>query len=75
MVRETGWVFNNQEHRNLREFVETGDHETIAYLHAFGLWGDHTAEQKLVEIGSGIGRMTASFTRHFARVVACRSEE
>ena len=29
------------------------------------------ATQTLVEIGSGIGRMTASFTRLFAKVVAC----
>lgn len=71
VVRETGWVFNSQEHRSLREFVETGNHETVAYLQAFGLWLDGIENQKLVEIGSGIGRMTASFTHHFGRVVAC----
>ena len=71
VVRETGWVFNNQEHHSLAEFVATGDHETVAYLQAFGLFGPETAEQQLVEIGSGIGRMTASFSRLFARVVAC----
>ena len=73
VVRETGWVFNNQTGRdlNLAEFVETGNHETLAYLTAFGLGNDPLASQSLVEIGSGIGRMTASFTRMFARVVAC----
>ncbi|MCB0957608.1 MAG: class I SAM-dependent methyltransferase, partial [Ilumatobacter sp.] len=71
VVRETGWVFNNKEHRNLADFVATGDEETVAYLHAFGLYGPQVGEQEMVEIGSGIGRMTASFTRLFNRVVAC----
>lgn len=73
VVRETGWVFNNRtgSDLNLAEFVETGDHETLAYLTAFGLVDDQLASQTLVEIGSGIGRMTASFTRMFARVIAC----
>jgi ubiquinone/menaquinone biosynthesis C-methylase UbiE len=73
VVRETGWVFNNVTggHLSLAEFVETGNHETLAYLTAFGLGDDALATQTLVEIGSGIGRMTASFTRLFARVVAC----
>jgi SAM-dependent methyltransferase len=72
VVRESGWVFNNRTGRNLSlaEFVETGDNETLAYLTAFGLDGE-LSSQTLVEIGSGIGRMTASFTRLFARVVAC----
>ena len=51
-------------------FVETGDHETLAYLQAFGLDAG-IDDQVLVEIGSGIGRMTASFSRLFRRVVAC----
>jgi SAM-dependent methyltransferase len=73
LVRETGWVFNNRTGSgiNLAEFVETGNHETLAYLTAFGLGDDPLASQTLVEIGSGIGRMTASFTRLFGRVVAC----
>lgn len=72
VVRETGWVFNNRgDHVSLAEFVSTGDHETLAYLHAFGLDGPSLEQQAMVEIGSGIGRMTASFTRMFARVVAC----
>lgn len=73
VVRETGWVFNNRTggHLSLAEFVETGNHETLAYLTAFGLGDGPLATQTLVEIGSGIGRMTASFTRLFAKVIAC----
>ena len=73
VVRDTGWVFKNRtgSHLNLAEFVETGDHETLAYLTAFGLGDDQHSSQTLVEIGAGIGRMTASFTRLFGRVVAC----
>lgn len=73
VVRQTGWVFNNVtgQDLSLAAFVETGDHETLAYLRAFGLESDDMAEQSFVEIGSGIGRMTASFTRMFAKVVAC----
>jgi SAM-dependent methyltransferase len=78
VVRQTGWVFNNRtgQQLDLEKFVETGDHETLAYLQAFGLSGPghaglEVADQTLVEIGAGIGRMTASFTRMFARVIAC----
>lgn len=73
VVRATGWVFNNQtgEHLDLAEFVRTGDHETLAYLQAFDLAGPQNEAQTFVEIGSGIGRMTASFTRMFAKVIAC----
>ncbi len=73
VVRETGWVFNNRTGNDLSlaAFVETGDHETLAYLTAFGLADAQLASQTLVEIGAGIGRMTASFTRMFARVIAC----
>jgi SAM-dependent methyltransferase len=73
VVRRTGWVFNNRtgDELDLAEFVRTGDHETLAYLQAFGLAGEHNADQTLLELGSGIGRMTASFTRMFRTVVAC----
>jgi ubiquinone/menaquinone biosynthesis C-methylase UbiE len=73
VVRETGWVFNNVtgSELSLAEFVTTGDHETLAYLTAFGLGGIDMASMSLVEIGSGIGRMTASFSRMFGKVVAC----
>lgn len=73
VVRRTGWVFNNRTggELTLEEFVASGDHEVPAYLQAFGLWSDGMAGQTLVEIGAGIGRMTAAFTRLFARVYAC----
>jgi SAM-dependent methyltransferase len=73
VVRGTGWVFNNKRgaHLTLAEFVDTGDQETVAYLSVFGLHTPQVGSQSLVEIGSGIGRMTAGFTRLFRRVVAC----
>lgn len=73
VVRSTGWVFNNRTGRrlDLAEFVRTGDDETLAYLRAFGLDDGSFDDQTLVEIGAGIGRMTASFTRMFGRVIAC----
>jgi SAM-dependent methyltransferase len=74
VVRETGWVFNNVvgSELTLADFVESGDHETGAYLHAFGLWDeDAQRDHTVVEIGSGIGRMTAGLTRLFGRVMAC----
>jgi ubiquinone/menaquinone biosynthesis C-methylase UbiE len=71
VVRETGWVFNNVtgSELDLASFVETGDHETGAYLQAFGV--EVQPLQTIVEIGAGIGRMTASFSRMFDRVIAC----
>jgi ubiquinone/menaquinone biosynthesis C-methylase UbiE len=73
VVRATGWVFNNRsgDELDLAAFVSTGDHETLAYLQAFSLAGPTMAEQTLAELGSGIGRMTSSFTRLFAKVIAC----
>lgn len=73
VVRETGWVFNNVtgSKLSLAEFVETGDNETVAYLQAFGLLDETSAFKTMVEIGSGIGRMTASFSKWFAKVIAC----
>ena len=73
VVRETGWVFNNVtgDELSLAEFVTTGDDETLAYLTAFGLGSIDMASMTLVEIGSGIGRMSASFSRMFEKVIAC----
>jgi len=73
VVRETGWVFNNVTggELSLAEFVATGDNETVAYLEAFGVLSPDADRQTMVEIGSGIGRMTASFSRLFAKVIAC----
>ncbi len=72
VVRETGWVFNNATGNTLTlaEFVASGDDEVPTYLQLFGLVGDHPERATLVEIGSGIGRMTCAFTRTFGTVVA-----
>lgn len=72
VVREIGWVFNNEtgDTLDLEEFTGTGDQEIFAYLTAFDLMGEDLAEQTLVEIGSGIGRMTSGFSRAFGHVIA-----
>jgi SAM-dependent methyltransferase len=71
VVRETGWVFNNQTGGSLTlgEFVATGDAEVDIYIDRLG-WGDLDPSSTMLEIGSGIGRMTAAFTRRFDHVVA-----
>ncbi len=73
VVRETGWVFNNQRSRflTLAEFVDSGEQEVGAYLEQFGFADADNEQRTLVEIGAGIGRMTASFTRRFGSVIAC----
>jgi SAM-dependent methyltransferase len=74
VVRETGWVFNNEtgQRLTLEEFVATGSEEVGWYCHHLGLfWGTSAAGRTFVEIGSGIGRMTAALTRHYHRVIAC----
>ena len=72
VVRETGWVFNNAtgDHLTLADFVATGDDEVPAYLEAFGLRNEGNQQRSMIEIGSGIGRMTAAFTREFGAVTA-----
>jgi len=72
-VQTTGWVFNNETGATLTlaDFVKTGDAEVPAYLNGFGLSRDDDANRTLVEIGSGIGRMTCAFTRRFGTVYAC----
>jgi len=73
VVREIGWVFNNAtgDSLDLEEFTGTGDQEIFAYLTAFDLLSPDIASQTLVEIGSGIGRMTAGFSKAFGHVIAC----
>jgi len=72
VVRETGWVFNNQtgESLTLAEFVATGDDEVPAYLETFELRSPENQQRTMIEIGAGIGRMTCSFTREFGSVIA-----
>jgi SAM-dependent methyltransferase len=73
VVRETGWVFNNEtgDSLTLAEFVATGDEEVPAYLEHFLIGTDDDDQRTLVEIGAGIGRMTCAFTRRYGSVVAC----
>ena len=73
VVQTTGWVFNNEtgQELTLAEFVATGDVEVPVYLETFGLARPGDETRSLVEIGSGIGRMTCAFTRRFGTVYAC----
>jgi SAM-dependent methyltransferase len=72
VVRETGWVFNNEtgEELTLADFVMSGNKEVNAYLRVFGMNDLDTLSLSLLEIGSGIGRMTARFTKRFGSVFA-----
>jgi ubiquinone/menaquinone biosynthesis C-methylase UbiE len=71
-VRQTGWVFNNETGSDLTlaDFVRTGDEEVRRYMHQFGFGPEALANKTLLEIGSGIGRMTSAFTRQCFAVVA-----
>jgi SAM-dependent methyltransferase len=73
VVREIGWVFNNEtgDSLDLEEFTGTGDQEIFAFLTAFDLLSSDIGSQTLVEIGCGIGRMTAGFSKAFGQVIAC----
>jgi len=73
VVRTTGWVFNNEtgQQLTLAEFTATGEQEVGSYLSLFGLETLVNKRSTMVEIGAGIGRMTAAFTKRFGRVIAC----
>lgn len=72
VVRETGWVFNNEtgDELTLKAFVETGDKEVQRYIRLLQLESFQFANSTLLEIGSGIGRMTSSFTNRCKSVIA-----
>jgi len=72
VVRETGWVFNNETGNDLtlKEFVDTGDKEVQLYLRLLELGNIKFESSTLLEIGSGIGRMTSAFTNRCERVIA-----
>jgi SAM-dependent methyltransferase len=72
VVRSTGWVFNNEtgSQLTLADFVATGDKEVQRYMRQFGLEAERLSTSTFLEIGSGIGRMTAPFTNRCAAVVA-----
>ena len=73
VVRETGWVFNNQtgDQLTLAQFVATGEAQIEPFMQALGLASLPVESQTMLELGCGIGRMTAGFTRRFNRVIAC----
>ncbi|MFM7492794.1 MAG: class I SAM-dependent methyltransferase, partial [Acidimicrobiaceae bacterium] len=72
VVRETGWVFNNEtgDELTLKAFVETGDKEVQRYIRLLQLESFQFENSTLLEIGSGIGRMTSSFTNRCSAVIA-----
>lgn len=72
VVRETGWVFNNEtgDELTLKAFVETGDKEVQRYIRLLQLESFRFENSTLLEIGSGIGRMTSSFTNRCNAVIA-----
>ena len=72
VVRETGWVFNNEtgDELTLKAFVETGDKEVQRYIRLLQLESFQFKNSTLLEIGSGIGRMTSSFTNRCNAVIA-----
>lgn len=70
-VRSTGWVFDNKTGDvSLASFAASGDDEVRRYLNIFGYPVGSTTNLSMVEIGSGIGRMTAGFTKRFRTVYA-----
>jgi SAM-dependent methyltransferase len=70
-VRDTGWVFDNKTGDvSLESFAMGGEDEVRRYLNILGYPKDSTAELDMVEVGSGIGRMTAGFTKRFRTVHA-----
>ena len=72
VVRETGWVFNNETGKDLtlEEFVDTGDKEVQRYIRLLELGDTKFESSSLLEIGSGIGRMTSAFTNRCEKVIA-----
>jgi SAM-dependent methyltransferase len=72
VVRETGWVFNNEigNDLTLKEFVDTGDKEVQLYMRLLELGDKKFESSTLLEIGSGIGRMTSAFTNRCEKVIA-----
>jgi SAM-dependent methyltransferase len=64
-------VFDNKTGDvSLESFTAGGDNEVRRYLKLFGLSDDATRPLSMVEIGSGIGRMTAGFSKRFGVVYA-----
>jgi SAM-dependent methyltransferase len=74
VVRSVGWVFNQDRlaRRSLGDFVESGDADLAWYGPRLDLlWADDPQDKTFVELGAGIGRMTAGLTHHYGSVIAC----
>lgn len=71
-VRSTGWVFNNMtgDGVSLAQFVGQGDAEFTRYARILRLDPDRARERSILEIGSGIGRMTCALTNAYRQVIA-----
>jgi SAM-dependent methyltransferase len=71
VVRDTGWVFNNETGQSLTlsQFVQQGNREVDVYMHRFHLL-PVAGTSSILEIGSGIGRMTAALSKNFQSVIA-----
>ena len=72
VVRATGWVFNNEtgDDLTLQAFVQTGDKEVQRYIRLLQLEKFDFKNATLLEIGSGIGRMSSTFTNRCKKVIA-----
>ena len=72
VVRQRGWVFNNKtgDELTLDGFVRTGDVEVQRYIRLLHLENFSFENSTIIEIGSGIGRMTAALTNRCKKVIA-----
>lgn len=72
VVRQRGWVFNNKtgDELTLDGFVRTGDVEVQRYIRLLNLENFSFENSTIIEIGSGIGRMTAALTNRCKKVIA-----
>jgi SAM-dependent methyltransferase len=74
VIRRVGWLFtpDTHTHESMAEFVKSGDADVDWFGQRLGMWWPSNGGDKtLVEIGAGIGRMTAALTRHYGSVIAC----
>lgn len=69
VLRQAGWAFGHRASPDLDEFVGSGDRDLTQILQVLALDLDHRST--VIEIGAGIGRMTAGFSSRFGKVIAC----
>ncbi len=72
VVRDTGWVFNNVtgDDASLDAFVAQGTAEVERWFDRLGLASPDDRRRTVLELGAGIGRMTAALTERYGRVIA-----